>query len=571
MADALRTVLRTWVCLSLGSLISAASAAPVEPIKGSIAAALEPDSRLDISRSEMDALRSVYGARGYEPFWLSNGRATTQATQMLQVLYDAPSYGLSPEDYAVDTLQSGGQSSLKAMASQGRFDVALSAAALRFAEHLHVGRVTARQVDFDLPAPTALNASVLLPELTAAQQVSATLARYEPQSPYYRLLKETLVLYREKASNRRLTDLPALPRPTLEPGELYSGVPQLRELLFTVGDLAAANPDASQTFVYDDALALAVARFQRRHGLEADGRLGRLTLAALTVPLEHRVRQIELALERWRWLPVLPSPLVVINVPQFMLFAFPYPGDVASIPLEIPVIVGRPHTRTPIFVSSIESVVFRPYWDVPYNIATKELLPLIRRNPDYLTQHHMEIVEGQGDDARVVEPTPKRIAALASGKSRLRQRPGPDNALGLIKFVMPNRYSIYLHDTPQEELFGAPRRTFSHGCIRVASPAVLAEYVLRETPGQWTDASIEAAMCGSETLRVPLKKPIRVMVLYATALATTTHGVLFFDDIYGHDRRLEAALESAGFGSPTPRRINRMGRTDVMNESTKRP
>jgi len=187
-------------------------------------------------------------------------------------------------------------------------------------------------------------------------------------------------------------------------------------------------------------------------------------------------------------------------------------------------------------------VVFRPYWDIPPSILRKEMLPKIRANPGYVAANRLQIVGGQGDDSPVVAPSPAAIDGLASGKLRLRQIPGPDNALGLVKFMFPNVYNVYLHSTPAHRLFGETVRAFSHGCIRVSDPAALGTYVMRDEPGEWTREKVEAAMNGTKTQRVNLQHPIRVLILYGTALATEAGPVLFFDDLYGLDRKLEQQL-----------------------------
>jgi murein L,D-transpeptidase YcbB/YkuD len=296
--------------------------------------------------------------------------------------------------------------------------------------------------------------------------------------------------------------------------------------------------------VLDDALVAGLRRFQERHGIEADGVLGKRTYAALAVPLTQRLRQIEITLERWRWLPEFKTPPIIVNLPQFRLFAFRSTNDRAADILQMDVIVGQafPRTRTPIFVAQMKYVVFRPYWDVPMSILERELLPDIRANPAYLDRNHMEIVNGDGDDSPVVAPTPANIAALGAGRFRLRQLPGEDNALGAIKFVFPNPYNVYLHSTPAQHLFQKSRRAFSHGCIRVSDPVALAEHVLRNAEGQWSREAIEEAMNGEPNRRVDLETPIQVMILYATVLATETGRVYFFDDLYGHDGRLERLL-----------------------------
>jgi len=259
---------------------------------------------------------------------------------------------------------------------------------------------------------------------------------------------------------------------------------------------------------------------------------------------EQQIRKIELTLERWRWLPELSTPPIIVNIPQFRLFAFQTTRDLKSEIVQMDVIVGRafPRFRTPVFAADLTYVVFRPYWDIPYSITKKEMLPELRRKHDFWQKQHLELVAGAGDSAAVVPFTPENLDLLEAGKLRLRQQPGADNALGLIKFMLPNAYDVYLHSTPARQLFARSRRAFSHGCIRVRDPVILAAHVLRNAGDNWTPEAIEAAMNGSDTFRVNLKTPIRVMIVYATALAQEDGSTVFFEDIYGHDRRLEQLL-----------------------------
>ena len=285
-----------------------------------------------------------------------------------------------------------------------------------------------------------------------------------------------------------------------------------------------------------------------RYRMLAAGRVTPTRAELLSAPYAKRIRQIELTLERWRWLPEFHTPPIIVNIPQFRLFAFQSTRDLKAEIVQMDVIVGRtfPKLRTPVFAADMKYVVFRPYWDVPYSITQKEMLPDLRRKPDFWKKQHLELVAGPGDTAAVVPFSPAALEQLAAGKLRLRQQPGADNALGLIKFMLPNPYNVYLHSTPANRLFKQARRTFSHGCIRVSDPVTLADYVLRNATQTWTPQSITAAMNGTDTFRVNLKTPIRVLILYATALATEDGGILFFDDIYGHDRRLAQLLERSG-------------------------
>jgi murein L,D-transpeptidase YcbB/YkuD len=258
------------------------------------------------------------------------------------------------------------------------------------------------------------------------------------------------------------------------------------------------------------------------------------------------IRKIELTLERVRWLPAkLESPPIFVNIPQFKLFAFRTTDDFAQDILQMDVIVGAAfkERETPVFAADMRYIVLRPYWDVPMSIMRKEYLPLMRANPHWVETNGYEIVRGQTDAAAVMPVTPENIELLSQGKLRLRQKPGPNNALGIVKFMLPNRHNVYLHDTPTQALFKKSKRAFSHGCIRVSNPMSLLAHVLRDD-SEWTQDRIDAAFESGQTLRILLKKPLRVFIIYGTALATEAGETLFFEDIYKHDTRLEAALDA---------------------------
>lgn len=259
------------------------------------------------------------------------------------------------------------------------------------------------------------------------------------------------------------------------------------------------------------------------------------------MPAQARVRQIALSLERLRWLPhFAPGPLVAVNIPSFRLWAF---AD-ASLPdravLVAPVIVGRAmRTETPVFIGAMRYVEFGPYWNVPRSIARNELLPCLTRDRGMLARDDMEIVDGDGRVSTVVDDA--TLAGLGAGELRLRQRPGAKNALGGVKFGLPNAMDVYLHATPARELFERTRRDFSHGCIRVGDPAALARFVLRDVP-EWSPARIDAAMASWDNRFVSLPAPIPVVVFYTTAVVDSGGQALFLPDIYGHDRALAGAL-----------------------------
>ena len=339
----------------------------------------------------------------------------------------------------------------------------------------------------------------------------------------------------------------------LRAGEGYSGALSLRRLLMALGDLPATNEAAiSGEPALDPPLIAALTRFQARHGLDPDGVLGRSTFRALTTPFDSRAQQIALSLERVRWLPArMDSPPIIVNVPQFRLFAFRTTADLAQDIRQMDVIVGSSFKgrQTPVFrrrtcVSrGVATILGRP----PH-ILMKELMPQIKANPDWIAESDYEIVQAQGDDASAVAPTAENIRLLAAGKLRLRQKPGPTNALGHVKFIFPQSTQCLSarHCRAGSVLTQSPR--VQHGCIRVADPMGLLAHVLRNEP-QWTEARVAEALQRSTPTRVPLTHPIRVFILYGTALATEAGATLFFDDIYDQDARLTHLSRRGARGS----------------------
>jgi murein L,D-transpeptidase YcbB/YkuD len=315
-------------------------------------------------------------------------------------------------------------------------------------------------------------------------------------------------------------------------------VSTLAQLLGSLGDLSPEAPVPFSGNVYQGALVDAVKHFQRRHGLEEDGCLGPHTLKELNTPLNRRVAQLQLTLERWRWLPhKFTQPPVVVNIPEFRLRA----GAISGI-----VVVGRAYRhKTPVFASEMKQVIFRPYWNVPLSIQRAEFVPSIEKDRSYLTQRGYEILDAREHVLSAGVVTDDILRQLRLGKLSIRQKPGSNNALGLVKFSFPNRYNVYLHATPMTALFSRARRDFSHGCIRVEDPVTLAAWVLRDKP-EWTRDQILAAMNGDKTIVVDLDKPIPVLVLYGTAVVMEDGEVHFFEDIYGHDAELEQALARRG-------------------------
>jgi L,D-transpeptidase YcbB len=279
------------------------------------------------------------------------------------------------------------------------------------------------------------------------------------------------------------------------------------------------------------------------NGLQPDGVLGKNTVAQLNVPLSQRVKQLQFTLERYRWIqPNFPQPPIIVNIPEFELVTMrrqPAPF------LSMRVVVGKAYGhQTPVFTDYMRYVIFRPYWNVPMSIQFAELIPKIRRDRDYLVEHDFEVTTSSGTVVTDGTVSDDVLSQLRSGSLTIRQKPGPKNALGLVKFIFPNHYNVYLHSTPAPELFLKARRDFSHGCIRVQDPVALAAWVLRDRP-EWTVDKIRSAMNGDQTIPVDLAQPIPVLILYSTAVVEPDGEVRFFRDIYGYDSAMDKELGSS--------------------------
>jgi L,D-transpeptidase YcbB len=500
------------------------------------------------------ALTRLYGEKPSQPLWIRDQRPTAQALAVIEALKTADAAGLVPEDYDPALLERWSQEGsvrFQNPSAVASYDVAISIEALRLAANLHVGRVNPRSVGFDLDVATRRQEIVLkVLEMTRSAAPRAILADLEPRFPIYKPLKDALLRYRRLAVE--------LPRPKFSfppkftPGMSHKDVPALRELLVALGDLPGdARAAAGANEVYDPVLEQAVRAFQLRHGLTADGVIGKGTLSRLSTPAADRLKQIELGLERLRWLPEgVRGHYLIVNIPAFQLYGARAGEGIGHHELQMNVVVGQAidGRQTPIFHSEMTMVTFRPYWNVPEAIAAKELVPEIRRHPGYVQKNNLEIVATSGPAAVPISPDASVLDRVASGSLKIRQRPGPDNALGLFKFSFPNTNNVYLHSTPSKNLFSRDRRDFSHGCIRVQDPQRLAEWVLEDN-GDWPSERIHQFAEGDVTKTITLKKPIPVYIFYSTVMVDQEGRISFFDDIYGHDRTLQVLL-SRGFPYP---------------------
>jgi len=430
-----------------------------------------------------------------------------------------------------------------------RFDLALTVAAMRYISDLHLGRVNPRyfHFGFDVEHNQYDLSRFVRERVVNSRDLESALATVEPPFDGYRRTEAALRRYLQLAQQDDGEHLATAKRPVAV-GDRYTAMQRLQRLLCLLGDLQPAACGMNASDVYTSSTADGVKHFQGRHDLEVTGRLDEPTIRELNVPLNARVSQLQLTLERWRWLPhEFSQPPIVVNIPEFRLRAFDQNERIA---LAMNVIVGRAYRRqTPVFAKDMKFVIFRPYWNVPLDIQRSEIVPSIERDRSYLSKKNYEVVT---HGAEVVTNGPisdEILQQLRDGTLEIRQRPGPDNALGLVKLMFPNEYDVYLHSTPSPELFARPRRDFSHGCIRVEDPVDLTTWVLRNNPG-WDKARVEAAMqTGQDNYEVKLSQPIPVLILYATAVVDDDDQVHFFDDIYGHDARLRQTLAK---GHPYP-------------------
>jgi murein L,D-transpeptidase YcbB/YkuD len=475
---------------------------------------------------EKEATTEIYRLSDNKLVWLNN-KNTEAALKLLNET--AQSRGLHSEDYNVQWLNSNWQQ-LKntpdpSFEQLARFDTNLSNSVLSYFSDLRYGRVNPKKVRFDFEVNKE-HLKLAQGVFNAAKDGSfSTFAdTLEPKIVFYRNLKKALNQYQQAAREHK--DL-HFKFHGLKEGQSDPQIVELRQLLTTLGDITPGKDTKNaKSEIYDAALAAGVKNFQHRHHLAGNGTLNKETTSALNVPLADRISQIELSLERLRWVPEYAEDrLVLVNIPSFQLWAFDSLKDEKSKPLSMRVVVGKAAgTKTPSFSSKMDNVEFRPTWSVPQSIIKNEMMSKLEDNPEYFSRRNMKVTYHN------------------NGQVSIRQASGDHNALGLVKFLFPNNHSVYFHDTPSKQFFNRDRRDFSHGCVRVSQPAQLAEFVLKKQKEAWTDEKIKKAMHRGGSRRVPLEAPIPVIIYYGTALALDSTGVSFYQDVYGHDKTLKHVL-----------------------------
>lgn len=481
-------------------------------------------------------LRDAYRGRDYAPFWLAADAGMARARALHAVLVEAAREGLNAADYTI-----AGFDGLLAAADEpdaADLDILLSALLVRYAADLRHGRLAPRWLDPELfSQPRTVDAAAILTRAAASKDLAQHLSRLAPANAPYRRLRRALADYQRIADSGGW--LPLDSGPTLKPGMSGPAVLALRQRLLTEGWTTDERRDGGAD-QFDAGLVLALQEFQRHRLLETDGVVGPKTREALNVPVEERMRQIMINMERWRWMPDdLGQFYVMVNMAAYELEVI----DSGSIALAMRVVVGRPYRRTPVFSDRIRYLEFNPTWTVPVKIASKDLVPKQIADPGYLQRNGFRMFDGWSGGAQEID-----IGAVDwpqyKGRRlpyRLLQMPGKTNALGRVKFMFPNKYDVYLHDTASPELFARTLRNFSSGCIRVEKPRDLAVLLLRDTPG-WDQQAVDRALASEATKVVNLAEPVPVYLTYRTVWLGDGGTPRFAPDVYERDRQLYDAL-----------------------------
>jgi L,D-transpeptidase YcbB len=486
--------------------------------------------------------RAFYEKRNFDPAWIDDGAPRGQMDALISAIHSATDEGLDPELYSASMLNARHREASKGFLTKKGFkpqeatamDVWLTWLYMKYASDLADGISDLAHADPKWQIkPEAFDPLTTLEGALRDNRIEPSLQDLVPKNPDYAGLKKALAGYRQIASKGGWPQVPTSAKARVKPGQKTPLVPALAARLAATGDYSGSAQAAGQPAEYGPDLQEAVKRFQRRHGLEDDGVVAGPTIAEMNVPVEERIRQIEWNMERWRWLPRdLGERYILVNIPEMRLDV----RDHGEVPLSMRVVVGKPDTQTPIFNDQMTHIVFAPYWNVPPDIAEKETVPSMMRDPAFLSRMNMEIVDSKGNPV-----DPGSVDLSNPAEYRFRQRPGTSNALGLVKFMFPNQFDVYLHDTPADSLFARASRSLSHGCVRVEQPEQLARYVLRDQP-EWTPEKISAAMQAGQEQTVKLKEPLPVYLGYWTARVTSDGIVQFRKDVYGIDARLGTKL-----------------------------
>jgi L,D-transpeptidase YcbB len=490
-------------------------------------------------------LRRFYQRQTYQPAWSRGLEPLPQAYSLTQTIQAAYKEGLNPADYhlaAIEKLLGAVHREPPAVSSATLLefvdlDLLLTDAFLTLGNDFSAGRVRPQGKLANWPCGSSnLDLPALLDLAIRARNVEDSLQALLPQRAGYRRLREVLARYRDTAAKGGWGIVPGGSK--LDKGSRGERVIALRSRLRASGDWTSAGEFLSDLF--DDALEQAVQKFQQRHGLNGDGIVGPSTLAALNVSIKDRIQQIKVNMERWRWLTRdLEKNFILVNIANFELYIVEDESPIAR----MRVVVGKRYQPTPVFASIMTHLVINPSWNVPRSIAVREMLPLLRKDSAYLQRENLKVFGGWKPEEKELDPGAIDWASTkpADFKFHFRQKPGPRNALGQLKFVFPNQFNVYMHDTPARDLFKQLSREFSHGCIRIERPLDLAEYGLRGDSA-WTPDKLVAAIASGKERTVRLPRPLPVYILYATAWVDRSGALQLRPDTYNLDAPVAKAL-----------------------------
>ncbi|MCK4910708.1 MAG: L,D-transpeptidase family protein [Thermodesulfovibrionales bacterium] len=506
---------------------------------------LQTETGAERLKLQQPALVSRFYTRlGFRPAWTKGAKALPEAQELSEALRDAFAEGLNPDYYNLVDIEVGLRNLQEAAGDGGTLtperiawiEILISDAYFAYASDLITGRVKPMLVVEDARVEAIkMELSGFLIRMLRVGWIKDSLESLSPRNPEYQRLKKALAIYRKALSQGGWKSITT----QMKRGDRGIGVKALRDRLMATHDLMSSNTTEDEK-LFNSSVAKAVRRFQGRHGLEADGMVGPVTLETLNAPVETRIKAIELNMERLRWLPrELGKTYVLVNLADFTLKAVSKDAP----DLKMRVIIGKDFQSTPSFSSKMTSLVLNPYWNIPQSIARDEIVPILQNSPGYLEERGIEILMGWGDNEHLVNPRDIDLVTIADPREglRLRQKPGGANPMGKVKLLMPNRFNIYLHDTPADYLFQREVRTFSHGCIRLEKPQELAAFAMRKSP-RWSRNKIQAAINTGSRYELNLPEPLDVMVLYQSAWAADDGRVTFRHDIYGRDRELDRML-----------------------------
>ncbi len=486
-------------------------------------------------------LAAIYHESGAEPLWVSEDGPGIRAGIILRYLKNAGNEGLDPDDYQVEKIEAlWTDPSLESLA---KLDTLLTYNMVKYVHDVSYGKLKPYMVNPELFAEAGergFDPLTMVETILAMENLDAFFQSLPPHHSQYRGLKNGLVHYGLLKYGGGWQVLSGTK--SIRPGDVDERIVEIRKRIALLENGSVENAEAGNSSVYDNELLEKMVLFQQNHGLEPDGIIGSNTLGELNKSPEDRLAQIKINMARWRWQDHgLGDKYILVNIANYRLYAY----EAGELEFSMPVIVGKFQHQTPVFSDRIKYLELNPYWNVPPSIAIKEELPELRKNPNYLVEKNIQLFSNWQEDGVELDSTVidwSRVSPSEMARFKLRQDPGPTNALGRVKFVFPNHYSVYLHDTPAKKLFSEQTRSFSHGCIRVSEPEKLAVFLLDEKGSQWDIQRVNDLIKLGQRKVLRIRPPLPVHITYQTAWVDKSDQIIFNGDVYERDEKLYRAL-----------------------------